>query len=187
MNFGSIFQQLFGTGGGPQGEQGAQGGSALADALARSFYESNQGGVTDGSGMTDMARLYDSSRAAPAAADPAQPAAGPQGVSPSTMQLIAPPQAGNFNITNAQGSKAKNYRPASMTMDVPGPSALAALGLLPQRNTPFQITAPQGYKAKNYKPAQMVVNAPSAVGPSGMMQVLAMMNQQSPFGTNGRG
>lgn len=181
MNFGSIFKTLFGG-----ADQSGQGGSAMADALARSFHEANQGGATDGSGMTDMARLWDSSRAQAAPA-PAQPAAGQQGVSPSTMQLIAPPQAGNFNIIDAQGSKAKNYRPMAMTMDAPGPSALANLGLLPQRAPAFVITQAQGSKAKNYKPTQMVMNAPSAVGPDAMMQVLAAMRPQSPFGTNGMG
>jgi len=141
-------------------------------------------GATDGSGLTDMARLWDSTSAQPA---PSAAPAAQGGVSPSTMRLIAPPQAGNFNITAPQGSKAKNYRPAMMSMDAPGPSALANLGLLPQRAAPFQITAPQGTKSKNYRPAQMVMNAPSAVGPDAMMQVLDMMRPQSPFGTNGRG
>lgn len=183
MNFGSIFKQLFGAG---KDEQ-QQSGSAIGDVLARSFYEANQGGATDGSNLMDMARLWQNSQSAAAAPAAPAPATGQQGVSPSTMQLIAPPQAGNFNIIDAQGAKAKNYRPMAMTMDVPGPSALANLGLLPQRAPAFVITPAQGSKAKNYKPAQMVMNAPSAVGPDAMMQVLAAMRPQSPFGTNGMG
>lgn len=180
MNFGTIFQKLFGT----KGVADEKGGPAMADALARSFYEANQGGVTDGSNMADMARLWESSRAAQAQPAPAPaPAGETQGVSPSTMRLITPPQAGNFNITAPTGTKPKNYVPASMSMDVPMPSALANLGLLPQRASPFQIIAPQGTKPKNYKPAQMVMTPPSPVGPAGLQQVLALMAPRSPFGT----
>lgn len=194
MNFGSIFQKLFGT----TGVAAEQGGPATFDMLARSFHDANQSGATDGSNMADMARLWDSSRTAPPPPAAQQPQPQPalavsptaqdvspaaQGVSPATMQLIAPPQAGNFNITAPTGTKPKNYVPASMSMDVPMPSALARLGLLPQRASPFQITPPSGTKPKNYVPARMTMNAPSPVGPGALQQILAMMGPRSPFGT----
>lgn len=188
MNFGSIFAQLFKNDGkGDQGQAGA--GSAMGDALARQFFDANQGGATDGSGLLDMARMWDSSRSQPAASAQPAPAgqAAPAGVSPTTMQLLAPPKVSAINITPSKGSDPKKFVPAKVGMTVAAPTALAALGLTPQTYSPFQLTLPQGTKPKNYEPAQLTMNAPSAVGLDNMMQVLSMLSQNSPFGTNGRG
>lgn len=182
MNFGSIFKTLFSDSKGQANVSDTDSGGVLA----RQFFDANQGGATDGSGMTDLARLWDSTRAQPAPAPAPAPTPAPQGVSPSTMQLIGPPQAGNINITAPTGTKMKNYVPARMSMSVPAPTALARLGLVQPQASPFQVTLPTGTKDKNYRPASMTMTPPSAVGPQGLMQVLALMRRpQSPFGTNG--
>jgi hypothetical protein len=184
MNFGSIFKKLFADNAGQNKTQGQPAAPGSGGVLARQFFEANQGGATDGSGMADLARLWDGSRAQPAPA-PA-PAPAPQGVSPSTMQLIGPPQAGNINITAPTGTKMKNYVPAQMSMSVPAPTALARLGLVQPQASPFQVTLPTGTKPKNYRPASMTMTPPSPVGQQGLMQVLAMMRRpRSPFGTDG--
>lgn len=181
MNFGSIFEKLFKeVGKGGQEQTQAAGSGPMYDALARQFFDANQGGATDGSGVLDMARMWGSSRAQPAPAPAEKPASG--GVSPSTMQLITPPQAGAFNITAPKGTDPKKYQPAQMAMTVPGPSALTALGLLPQTSSPFQLTLPKGTDPKKYQPAQLAMTPPSPVGLENMMQVLNLFGTNSPFG-----
>jgi hypothetical protein len=185
MNFGSIFKKLFAENADQSKTQGQSVAPDSGGVLARQFFEANQGGATDGSGMADLARLWDSTRAQPMPAPAPAPAPAPQGVSPSTMQLIGPPQAGSINITPPTGTKPKNYVPAQVSMTAPMPTALARLGLGPAQISPFQLTLPQGTKPKNYRPASMTMTPPSAVGPEGLMQVLAMMRSRSPFGTDG--
>jgi hypothetical protein len=204
MNFGSIFKKLFGPGGGdkPDGwtsEQEkaykAQRGVLASErdsAIAEAWHGAAQSGALAEGGMAGLARKW-GEMPLPTRSEFAQASkvadgqgSAPQGVSPSTMQLIGPPQAGNINITAPTGTKMKNYVPAQMSMSVPAPTALARLGLVQPQASPFQVTLPTGTKPKNYRPASMTMTPPSPVGQQGLMQVLAMMRRpRSPFGTDG--
>jgi hypothetical protein len=191
MSFGSILKTMFGPDGMPREEAK----SGLNDSMARSFFESTQGGNMDGSQLMDMARAYSDALAQQQPQGQARPASAvqtvlgidpsqlPQKAAPDATQMIQPPAAPNINTTQATGSKVGNYKQMQMSFSPGVPSMLANLGLVPQRSLPaFMVTPASGQKTSNYRPQQMMVNAPRAVGPEALAQVLAMMRPRGPFG-----
>lgn len=119
----------------------------------------------------------------------AAPQAMPQNVS-SIFDLIRPPQQAQFNVQEAQGTKPKNYQPASISMaGIPVASVFGLPGASATPQDVFTVTPASGTKAKNYRPTQISMNAPSLAGPAAMQQMLAMMQNTSatPFAPYGQG
>jgi hypothetical protein len=119
----------------------------------------------------------------------AAPQAMPQNVS-SIFDLIRPPQQAQFNVQEAQGTKPKNYQPASISMTgIPVASVFGLPGASAMPQDVFTVTPASGTKAKNYRPTQISMNAPSLAGPAAMQQMLAMMQNTSatPFAPYGQG
>lgn len=207
MSFGSIFKTMFGPDGMPQQgadpstmtpeqkakyqeEQRQAANAGMYDSLARSFFESAQGGNMDGSNLVDMAKAFSQGYSPQQAQEQQKPKSALEsvlGVDASQLPQKAAPQQTAFNVTPASGGKVGNYRPTQLSFTAPQPAIGAALGL-PQQNPGFVVTPATGEKAGNYKPIQMAVNAPQAAGPQALAQVLAMMNGgATPFAPYGQG
>lgn len=107
----------------------------------------------------------------------------------SIFDLIRPPQQAQFNVTAAQGTKPKNFRPGSVTMSgIPAAAVFSMPGANPLPQQVFSVTPASGTKPKNYTPTKVTMNAPTIAGPQAMQQMLAMMGGlPNPFGTNGQG
>jgi hypothetical protein len=120
----------------------------------------------------------------------AAPQAMPQNAM-SIFDMIRAPQQAQFNVQAAQGAKAKNYQPTTISMTgMPVASVFGLPGASAMPQDVFSVTPATGAKAKNYKPAQIAMNAPSLAGPSAMQQMLAMMGNNrsaSPFAPFGQG
>jgi hypothetical protein len=119
----------------------------------------------------------------------AAPQAMPQNAS-SIFDMIRAPQQAQFNVQAAQGAKAKNYQPTTISMTgMPVASVFGLPGASAMPQDVFSVTPATGAKAKNYKPTQIAMNAPSLAGPAAMQQMLAMMQNTSatPFAPYGQG
>lgn len=167
-----------------QEEQRQAANAGMYDSLARSFFESAQGGNMDGSNLVNMAKAYTEGLSPQQAQGQQKPVSALEsvlGIDPSQLpQKAAPvspaaPSQTAFNVTPASGSKGSNYRPTQLSFSAPQPSVLAAMGL-PQQNAGFTITPASGTKPKNYRPMQMAVNAPQPAGPDVMAQIMAAMS-----------
>lgn len=108
----------------------------------------------------------------------------------SIFDLIRPQAPAQFDVTQAQGSKPKNYRPTSISMT--GVPVASVFGLASANQLPsqvFDVTAAQGTKAKNYRPTQISMNAPTVAGPAAMQEMLALMQtarRPTPFAPFGQ-
>lgn len=108
----------------------------------------------------------------------------------SIFDLIRPPQQAQFNVTQASGSKPKNYKPVQIGVSgMPVASVFALPGANPLPQQVFNVTAAQGTDPKKYKPTQISMNAPQLAGPQAMQQMLALMGgmNPTPFAPNGQG
>ena len=172
-----------------QEEQRQAANAGMYDSLARSFFESTQGGNTDGSNLVDMAKAYSQSYSQQQAQEQQKPKSALEsvlGIDPSQLPQKAAPQQTAFNVTPASGGKTSNYRPMQLSFTAPQPTIGAALGL-PQQNPGFVVTPATGKKVGNYKPMQMAVNAPQAAGPDVMAQIMAAMRGgATPFAPYGQ-
>lgn len=125
--------------------------------------------------FSNIIRAISANRPTGSSATFAAPRQLPTSIS-SIFDLIRPPEQAQFNVTQAQGHKAKNYRPVSMNMS--GIPVAAVFGLPSANQLPdqvFNVTPAQGHKAKNYRPTQISMNAPTAAGPAAMQEMLALM------------
>lgn len=134
-------------------------------------------------------------RQAPAAR-PQTSFAAPQQIDMSSVSsifdLIRAPQQAQFDVTQASGTKPKNYKPVQIAMNnIPLPTVFSLMGAGQQMASPFTVTPASGTKPKNYKPVSIEMNAPQMAGPQAMQQMLAMMSQAgygaTPFSPYGQG
>lgn len=108
----------------------------------------------------------------------------------SIFDLMRAPQQPQFNVTQATGTKPKNYVPASINVSgMPVASVFGLPGAAPMPDNVFTVTPASGTKPKNYKPATISMNAPQLAGPQAMQQMLEMMRgfSPTPFAPYGQG